>query len=416
MLFSGIYFFKIKNIKDNTFSLFLIFYIFCSVHVVALLEMKSFGFFLNFISNMQYKKLALWGNNLFLVIFALLMFIRGDLRHKNSNISFKLASKKERDFSIFMKNFLFFAYFLQIVSFTFGLTSNQFEPTIILPFHLNGAIDELRSSITQFLFAIYLYDCFSKGRRVSRKIVVFYIIYCVIEIFICNSKGAILVCFLPAFVLLSQMGRLNYKILLRYLFPLICFVVLTYPIIEKARSDGQITIESLFVAAKSQSSSSKSAEKSSSYIRTFLTGFYYIKVEPYLTTSNTEFDFSRAYVLANIGGGAAFMTRLIDNVPEKDHHSSGVTGLCDALLWGGNLMCNIVVAVLTILAMCADRAKFFQTNPLYRLIFFFWFYERLIATTVSFFMDALFLANIGRVLIKIFMVKFYYNRFYYKKA
>ena len=408
-LFFFSYFKGIERYSNHLFVFFMLFYIFCSVHLVSLFELTSYGFFKNNISYEEYGKMASWGNELFFIISAVLFILKGREPLKlNQNTNLIQAGNSvfvER----FTRNYIIFVYFLQVFSMSIGIVSNQQDATLVLPFHLNGVFDELRSSVCQYIICIYLFDRFNKHLKVSNSIIILYFIYAVIEIFLRNSKGALIISFIPVIVMMFMMGRINKKILIKYIIPLILFFSVSYTVIEVARIQGQISFTSLIDASRSVKSI-EDDEKSSPYIRAFLTGVYYTKAIDYISSNKMEFDFKNAPIMIAMRGGPSYMTRVIDGMPEDVHHSSGVTGLCDALLFGGYPLCFLVMLLLAILAIIGDRYKLFQQKPLYRLIFFLWFYARFTGTTVSFFIDPMFLSIVGSIIIRVLLTKLYYKK------
>lgn len=403
---------RMKTMRDNVFILLILLYIFFSVQIVALFQLSSYGFYINIISDKEYERLALWGNHLFFVVFSVLAFFSIFQHKKKSNIA-TIETAKSKDFAPLLKFCSILVVFLQIVSLIFGLAGNQEDARMVLPFHLNGIIDEYRATIYPFIFVVYLYDRLSGGGKIERKWVIVYIIYALLEVFVRNSKGSLLISFAPVLLICFYMGQINKRFAARYIVPLFMAVVMLYPVVENARSYGQISFETLFSSANNLKNVDET-EKSSPYIRTFLTGCYYMKCDSYVSKNEFEFDFHNVPMLLALRGGAAYMTRIIDGVPDTVHHSSGVTGLCDALLWGGYPMCYFITIILTILAVWADKSILFNKNILYKIIFFGWFYQRLMSTTISFFIDNLFLPSVVSLVLEIFIAN-YYTKNYCKK-
>lgn len=405
-------FFRSEKLKDNFFVLFYLVYIFCSCHIVALFEMTSVGFFKDYITQTEYRQLSSWGTHLFFVILLTLNLLKPLFPNKN-NIKMqapRYMSASCKTDTIFIY-FYIFVLFLQLISLKFNLASNQFAPKIVLPFHLNGIIDEIRSNIAAFSIAIYMFDRYVKNEKLNKKVIVVYIIYAFLEVIVRNSKGAFVYSFLPVVALMGFMDKINRNTIIKVVIPIIISLVILYPIVETARGDEQITISSMLKAAQDIKSEDMS-EKSSPFIRSFLTGVYYTKVIGEVNSDEFSFDFSHVPILVLLRGGSVYMTRIIDGVPETIHHSSGVTGLNDALLWGGYLSCYIVVSFLTFIAIIGDKAKLMKKKPLYKVIFFFFFYDRIVGTTISFFIDKLLIPSLGSLFIKYILAKFYYKKIY----
>jgi len=406
-------FHKMKSIRENVFILLVIVYIFCSVHIVALLELHSVGFKKNEIYENEYRQLAIWGTHLYFVLFAVFtLFSFFSKRRKSSVVTeseHHFPRKRAVNLDYAFKTFAVFVFFIQAISLMFGLNSDQVSAVVILPFHLNGLLDELRTHVFTFLFAIYIYHKYTNHEKFDRLCIVLFIIYSIIEVFVRSSKGALVESYLPALIMMVYVGQLNRKNFVRFVVPLLLALILIYPIVESARLEGALTVESFSNAAKGRRSYDDE-EHSSTYIRTFLTGVYYTKLITEITPDELEFDFSHLPQLLFLGGGSAYMTRVIDNMPETAHHSSGITGLCDALLWGGYPMCYLVLTLLILIAVWGDHNRFLNKKILYKLILFFWFYDRFRGTTLSFLIDPLVLPAIGSIIINLLIAKYYYKK------
>ena len=413
LMFAYQYFKTIKNLKGNIFTIFFIFYITCSTSIVSLLEKTSNGFYKDYISPKEFYDLSIWGSQVLLVfLIVILLYIK--LAGKNSIRTEKshrnIISSFAKDIEKLYLKYMVFVFGLEAITMSLGIAGAHFEAEVVLPFHLNGIIDEIRTNITPFIFALYLYDRFSKGKTVTKKGVVCFLLYAFVEVIVRNSKGALMMVFLPAIVLMSLMGKVNATTIRKYLAPLVIAFVITYPIIESARGDGQISIRSLISASKTIDKVD-SSEKSSSYIRTFLTGVYYTKIYEDTNQDRFSFDFHLLPVVLLNGGGAGYMTRVIDGVPEDHHHSSGITGLCEALIWGGYLLCFIIVAIYAIIACIGDRGSISKKHILYSVILFFFFYDRIVSDTCSFVISPLFLPSMVSIILKIIIVKYYSKHF-----
>ena len=299
-----------------------------------------------------------------------------------------------------------------MLSMALGISDMMGDVKVVLPFHLNGIIDELRANVYPFVFAIYVFDCKIKHRVIKKNLLIMFFIYVILEVFVRSSKGALLFSFLPAFELLAFMGLINKKSIVQYVTPLLLVFLLVYPIIETARSEGSISTESLQQAAKTNKTDDIDTH-SSPYIRAFLTGVYYTKVADIVSDDQLTFDLRRVPLLLSMDfGGISYMTEIIDGVPAGSKQSSGVTGLCDALLWGGYPLCYIVLSLLIILAYWGDHKRFMLDTPLYRVILFYWIYRLITGRSISFISDSFFLATMGSTVIKYYLTKMYYKKCY----
>lgn len=413
-ILSFLYFRKLKNIKDNISVLFVIAYIFLSVHVMALFEMTSVGFAKDVIYPNEYRLLAIWGNHLFLVLFAtILLFAIFNKRKKKRIICQQgppvLRNNCPKNEALFEKTTKF-VYILCVFCFITGISNLTRPPDIVLPFHLNGLIDEFHSVTYQFIFAIFVYDSLIKQGTVKKKYIFLYVIYVILEVFVRASKGVLLGAFLPAVIMMICMGRMSKKIVIRYLMPAVLIFVFAYSIIEQVRRADEFSVEAVQNAAKKSRSDSESG--SSPYIRAFLTGMYYVKVVDIVDQDNFSFDFRRVPVLYLMRGGVNYMTYEIDGFSENDYQSSGVTGLIDALLWGGYPLCWIVLIIIVIIALLTDNSIWIRKKKIYAVIMFFFLYTLLTGRTLTLFIDELVFPTFTSILIKIYLTHLYYKRLY----
>ncbi len=390
--------------------MFLILYIFCSVHVVSFFELSSVGFFRNYITLSEYKQLAIWGNYLFFIIFLLLNILLSFTRITKDIVVERTLPNKVQSNKInrYFIGATFLVFSLQFLTLVLGLAGDHFDAKTVLPFHLNGIIDEYRANLYPYIFAVFIYDQIIKGNKIKKTTVIIFVVYALLEMFVRNSKGAFVLSFLPVFIMLAFANYVNRKFVIKYILPLVIALSIMYPIIEQARDSGQLTVENLMSTVKKAGNTNE--DNSSLYIRTFLTGIYYVKVKDVIDNDMWSFDFSNVPMLLGLRGGSAYMTRVIDGVPENVHHSSGVTGLCDGLLWGGYPMCFILVAIYVFMCFYGDNNRKMLARPPFRLILFFFFYTLVFARSFSFFIDSLFMSSIVSIIIKIMIAKYYYKK------
>ena len=407
----SLHFFKgLKNIKDNVIVLFIIIYILLSIHIVALFELSSPGFAKDFITDREYAYLAVWGNRLFFITF-LSIYICEIFSKRSKNSTYDITVNKEKSYEHTFFILTIVVYVLAVVSKVLGISDMMEGAKVVLPFHLNGLIDELRANVYPFVFAIYVFDCKIKRRNISRNMFIMFFVYVILEIFVRSSKGALLFSFLPVFELLAFMGLISKKLVVKYVAPLLLVFLLVYPIIETARLGGSISTDSLQQAAKTNKSEEIETH-SSPYIRAFLTGVYYTKVIDIVTDNQFEFDLRRVPILLSMDyGGISYMTEVIDGFAPGSGQSSGVTGLCDALLWGGYPLCYLFLFTLVALAYWGDHKGFMQKTPLYRVILFYWIYRLTTGRSISFISDTFFFATMGSTIIKYYLTRMYYKKY-----
>lgn len=407
-------YFKRRNLKDNFSMLMLWGYIFLSSSVVAAFEYQTHGFAGGTIfTHNDFRELALFSNHILLCVSIPMLF---QVIKKPSGDKYSLYSNyKETSGTGVPKrvivSLLLVAYALSFLSKALGMSDVE-DTAIILPFHLNGFIDEYRRYIFPFIFAIYIYDCVTKGKRIDRVLILAYFIWAIIEMLVRISKGAFLVSFLPVFVMLFLMGKFNQKTATTIFLPVIAVFLVFYPVIENIRNIGDNSAASYSQAF--ESSRNKDSETSSPYLRIFINGMDYLKVKDVVAKDNTIFCFNRAPLLVLIGGTAPYITYEIDNTSRSSHHSSGTTGIVDPLLWGGYGLCYVFMVLFSMIAMFVDQHKFFRRNLLYQLIAILFLKNFFMAKSVSFFFDPLFIASSVTVILEILCVR-YYNRHYLYK-
>ena len=415
-IFSFNFFRRCRNIKDNVNILSVIIYIFCSVHIMALFELTSWGFVKNVIYPNEYKALALWGNHLFFVLFSSYILVYRIHRIISSHKKISKLEPGNHKRRINTDSLFFgitvFIYLLSFISIITGISSLMSEASVILPFHLNGLIDEVRGNIYPFIFAVYLYDVLKDGRKMPTRNVLLFIGYAILEVILRQSKSALLWSFLPALVLAFFTGSVNKRILLKYVMPVFVVFIISYPIIETLRqTGGDFSLSGVQKAAQTSQSKDKD-EKSSPYIRTFLTGMYYVKLVDVINPDNLSFDFRRVPVLLLMGGGVNYMTYEIDGFKEGDGVTVGVTGLDDALLWGGYMLCWILVLFLVFFAYYSDHGQYVRERPIYKLILFFLLFIFLTSRSITLLTDHVVLATVMNLVMKILIARYYYKRIY----
>ena len=398
---AGVYVGRIRNLENHLCILYILAYIYCSVDIVAVLQLNGVGFFKEIITYEEYRALAIWGNHLFLIVFSV-VFLLSIFKRKKRHVLDTQATVRHRGKNIDeeFKRVTVFVYFLCILSIALGLYDAVEAARVVLPFHLNGFINETHSVLYPFIFSIYLYDCFKNNRRIDKTCVIMYVLYLGIEIIVTSSKGILLVALIPAAIMALFCGKFTKRVFYRYCMPLLIVAYLIYPIISLARGDGGLSLGSLSEAYAENKTIDKS-EQTSPFVRAFLTGVYYLKVKDEVDNDIFSFDLRHVPYLFLNGGGGVYMTREIDQMPENVHHGSGITGLPDAILWGGNMMCFIVLIILVVLAYVGDNSLFLLNNPPYRLILFLFLQLLITNRSITFFFDNLFCSAVISIILKI---------------
>lgn len=405
--FSFYIFFKKRNLRDNLAYLILWGYIFLSSTVVAAFQMWTVGFMYNNVKPPagDFEDLAIFANRVMLFASLILIFPSKNLRNESSSLNNHFYIGKELPKRI-PRLFICLAFFLTLLSAALGISDVE-ESKIILPFHLNGLIDELRRNIFPILFAVYIYDCLKKNRKTDKIVIVGFFLWAMLEMLVRVSKGAFLTSFLPVLLLLFIMGRFNKKTTLSVVLPILMIFLISYPIINTMRTLGDNSTQS-FVEAYKMNKSGK-GEGSSPYLRMFINGMDYLKVKSTVETDHSFFNFHRAPILAQMGGTAPYITYNIDGYSRDLHHSSGTTGIVDPLLWGGAGFCYLIVFLLSMLARFVDSHKLFREKLLYQLVMLFVVKTFVMQRSISFFFDNLFFGATVTIILEFLIVRLYYK-------
>ena len=408
-LFCLYHFFRLRNLKNNLAYLILWSYIFLSSTVVAAFQMWTVGFMY---SNVRppasdFGELAVFANRVMLFASLILIFPSKVLKNE-----IEIQIKQRYGGRALPKHiprlFILFAFLLTFLSAILGISDME-EAKIILPFHLNGVIDELRRNIFPILFAVYIYDCLKKKRKIDKIVLGGFFLWALLEMIVRVSKGAFLTSFLPVLLLLFIMGRFNKRSTLSVFLPVLITFLFFYPIINTMRSLDDNSAQSLVEAYRINKGGEN--EQSSPYLRMFINGMDYLKVKSTVEKDQSLFFFNRAPLLAQMGGTAPYITRVVDGYSQDIHHSSGTTGIVDALLWGGYGFCYVVVFLLSMLARYVDTHKLFREKLLYQLVMLFVVKTFVMQRSISFFFDNLFFGAIVTIILEFLIIKVYYKRF-----
>jgi hypothetical protein len=252
-------------------------------------------------------------------------------------------------------NVLYFCIALSLFSYSIGLgrmASDQVE----LPFHLSGIINLVRWTLIPTLFAIYVENNALQNKKVSSKIWLIYILWCLVEIFAWMSKSVLLYHLLPVLIVVYMSYKPRLKQMLKYIIPIATIFLILYPIIEIARTADKDS-GSLMNIMQDAAETSNSENKSSLLAplnRTFMFGAQFAQDYKYINTTDL-FDFSKIPLLIASGGSAGFQTFVIDEFPITAHHSSGTCGIMDPLLHGGKGLLYLVITLLLFLALFIDN-------------------------------------------------------------
>lgn len=400
-------YFKKRNLKDNFAMLMLWGYIFLSSTVVAAFEYQTIGFGggVTFGYN-DFRELSIFSNHIILCIsIPWLLFNLKQDKWYNKRMHFTGGRPIPKSVIV---GFLILAYALSFLSKALGM-SDVAESAVILPFRLNGIIDEYRRFFFPFIFAIYIYDCVIKNKKISKGIILAYFLWAILEMLVRISKGAFLSSFLPALIMFFISGKFNKKTATTVFLPVFVVFMVFYPVIENIRNMGDNSAASYEQAFKM--SQNKNNETSSPFLRAFINGMDYMKVKDEVDKDGALFSFRRAPLLYAMGGAPTYITRIIDNTPSWSHHSSGATGIVDPLLWGGYGLCYIFMVLFSLICFVVDNNKLFRNNLLYQLIALMFLKTFIMARCISFFIDPMFIASSVTIIIEIIVSRYYYKNY-----
>ena len=81
------------------------------------------------------------------------------------------------------------------------------------------------------------------------------------------------------------------------------------------------------------------------------------------TNNDILFDTKNVKTIIDLGGSEVFVTAVLDENDNLDRHSSGTTGLCDALLWGGRGAAFVYLVFIVVFSKAID-SNIMSLNPL----------------------------------------------------
>lgn len=406
MLLFYIYFHN-QLFKNNFLYLMLYGYVFLSSTVVAAFQLQQKAFFYYGLAEYSdFHALALFSNRLLFVLSIPLIF--KPLFREKTEIKLFLKDKIKRGNGtlVFITNVLFFiAFSFTIISFFLGINDVS-EASITLPFHLNGFIDEYRRTIFPILFSVYIYDCLANKRNIKKGILFLYFLWSILEMLVRVSKGAILTSFLPIFITYFIAGKFTVKVFLSKILPITIIFLVFYPVIENLRSFGNISFANLYDSFTSVFENESS--NSSPFLRLFINGIDYIKVRKIVDSDVSFFCFDRASVLVSERGSAFYITHVIEGFDRSYHHSSGTTGIVDALLFGGYGLAYFFVFIMGFISLFINN-RLFKNKKIYLLIVAMLMKTLIMQRSISFFIDPLVIASVVSLLIEIVFIHFYYK-------
>jgi len=231
-------------------------------------------------------------------------------------------------------------------------------------------VNLFRRFFVPYLFAVIIENYILRGYKVPKSVVVYYLIWCVVEIFAWLSKSVFVEHLEPLLLLLYIYYRPPVKKFAVYIAPLLAFFLVMYPIVEAMRTmDTEVSLTERITTAKEISESN---DENSGVLaplnRTFMTGFHYINDYDYINHDDL-FDFSKIPLLVGYGGAAGYQTFFIDQYPVGVAHSSGTTGVMDPILHGGYGLLYVMIFIWVILSISLDKSLFKRRYSVYVILF-----------------------------------------------
>lgn len=398
-------FYSKHKFADNFVISMMVIYMFLSSNVVAAFQVQSAGFVLENTNKpfnySDFQALALFSNRtLAFVSFVMCFFL------KDESIDINLKSNRARSIPRTIPYvFISVAFVFSFLRIIYGITDMS-DGT--LPYHLNGVIDEYNRSFLPIVMSVFIYDALSRRHENKLTFIIVYIGWAVFETFARVSKGAMVTSLIPSILVLFIIGWFTRKRIVTYGVPLLLAFLVIYPTIETLRhADDYTNLENIQSAVQKRNSDRE--ERSSPFIRLFISGTDYMKVRYTTEADPYLFYFGRAPLLSAMNGSAAYMTYYIDGYSELSHQSSGSTGIVDPLLWGGYGFCYFVVVLLALASCIIDRRYRNKHKVLYYMVAIMLMKILIMQRSASFFIDELFVAAVVSVLLQLLIVSVYYK-------
>lgn len=400
-----------KSLYNSLASVCLFLYIFLSLNLYA------FGNFTGLMgedySLEQRCALALFGNNVMLCFYiGYIIFYKGD-NNKTSKECIDKSLKQPISHSK-INIVIVFAFGLSFISYILGIGRMGSEG-VQLPFKLNGIIQMIRTDIIPIVLMIIIARNY-RDKKLKKYLLIFFI-FALLETFVMLSKSRLVFLFLPLVLYYILRERKIDKRILKALTPVIIVFFLLYPIIGAMRyihSDSLLSVDSIKksreLSEEIDNKKNKTGIQIQFYNRSFLAGQHYMNAL-YTIKKDIFFDFSRLPIIVLMGGSAAYETHVIEEFPETAIHSSGTTGITDALLLGGHGLAYLTVIIFMLFASIIDNPKLNKQLVL-KVFFLLLFIEFVRGKSYSTFLDVLILPFIVCKVVEYYLIKKSYKKHY----
>lgn len=375
------YFYRLKCIYDNITSFLFFLYIFFSSVIYV-----TFG-----IGGIEYS----YGDNAALATFSnhiMFFFFLGSLfcallckkKYVSGDIGVAYIPYSKR--CVF--GILLLAFSLSLLSYVLGIGKMGGEG-VQLPFKMNGIIQLIRTEIYPILLLLVVFR--NRGDKRMKMYLILFFVWGLLECFVMYSKSRLVFLFLPIILYYILYNRKLDVSLVKKILPVLVVFFILYPVFGAMRYMHSDSLLSTFKEAQIETMETEENQPFwlQPYKRSFMLGGHYMNALPYID-DNVIFDFSRLVEIVLLGGSAAYTTYVIEGYPLTAVHSSGTTGLMDALLLGGYGFCYLTVLVLVLLASYIDGGFFVKILPL-KVFFLLIFIDLIRAKTYTILIDALFI-------------------------
>ena len=398
-----------KSLYQSLASFVLFIYIFLSINLYA------FGNFTGLMdenyTTEQRAALALFGNNALMCFFiGSIIFsskLKTTLKSDIVDRSLKPPISRTNVYTI-----ICFAFVLSIVSYILGIGRMGAEG-VQLPFKLNGIIQMIRTDVIPIVIMIVVARNYH-DKKLKIYLILFFFL-ALLETFVMLSKSRLIFLFLPLLLYYILRERRINKRMIKAMLPVVLVFFLLYPIIGAMRyikSDSRLSLNSI----KESKELSEDLERKKDndgiqiqfYNRSFLAGQHYMNAYPTLK-GESLFNFSRLPIILVMGGSAAYETHVIEQFPETAMHSSGTTGITDALLLGGHGLAYITILLLTLFASMIDRPRL-SRKLILKVFLLLLFIELIRAKSFSTFLDVLIVPFIASKIVEYFLIKKSYKK------
>ncbi len=387
---------KIGKVFNHLGSLLVVTYIYFSLILYPLLQLR--GLMGEKYTWYDYRECAIFGNTiLFIFLFTSLIIFQFPSKEKKKAYVLKPPLSSTLVYSIIITGFL-----LSTISYQIGI-GRMGVANVTLPFKLAGIINLTRIEIYPILLLLIFAQNNSDPRLKSYLLL--FLVWGVLECFVQLSKSRVIFLFLPLILYYLTVSKKLSKSFVQSTFIILLVFFMMYPIITYMRKlDSQeLSISSIEKAQELSSEKGNSNFLLEPYNRIFMSGQHYMNALPYIK-GKEGFDFSRALYIYRIGGSAKFETHVIEKFPKSVHHSSGTTGITDAMLIGGKGLAYTIVVIFVLMAQYIDKESIGQ-RPLIKVFFLLLLLDFVRVQTITYFIDAMALPWISVKILSYYLLK-----------